>query len=187
MIKLVAGLGNPGRKYDRTRHNLGFKVVDTIAGRYDSSFRKRKGEYRQSSVSIAGTNVILIKPITYMNLSGVAVVEAADYHGLEMSEILVVCDDINLPLGKIRVRSRGSDGGHKGLRSIIDETGSADFSRVRLGIGMPEDENKPVESFVLERFTGEEEDIVRQMIENAAEAVETVIKDGIDVAQQQFN
>ncbi len=187
MIRLVAGLGNPGKKFVKTRHNLGFIVVDRLVDKYDSGFRKKKGDFKQSSVALGNGNVILIKPTTYMNLSGLAVRQAADYHGFEPSEILVVSDDINLPLGKIRIRSDGSDGGHKGLRSITQELGSDKFCRIRLGIGLPEDADIPVEAYVLEKFSKDEQKIVKEMIETAVSAVGTIILDGIEAAQAIYN
>ncbi len=187
MVKLVAGLGNPGRKYDKTRHNLGFMVVDLLAGRFESSFRKKKGDYRQSSITVSGRNILLIKPITFMNLSGIAVSQAADYHGFGPEEVLVVCDDLNLPIGKIRIRDGGSDGGHKGLRSTIEVLETSDFPRLRIGIGQPEDPNYPVEAFVLEKFAKEERKIVNEMIEDAVSAVETIIRKSVEAAQQVYN
>jgi PTH1 family peptidyl-tRNA hydrolase len=187
MIKLVAGLGNPGRKYSRTRHNLGFMVADLLAENFSSGFKSSKGDYRQSSISISGRNIIVIKPTTYMNLSGDAVRWAADYHDIEPNEILVISDDINLPLGKIRIRLRGSDGGHKGLRSIIEELETDNFSRLRLGVGLPDNPDIPSEVFVLERFGKDEEKTAKEMIENAVSAVELIISDGVQIAQQTYN
>lgn len=187
MVKLVAGLGNPGKKYSKTRHNLGFMVVDLIAEKFESSFRKKKGDFRQSAVTISGRNMLLIKPTTFMNLSGVAVRQAADYHGFDPDEILIVCDDINLPLGKIRIRDGGSDGGHKGLRSTIEELNSSDFPRLRIGVGQPDDPNHPIEAFVLEKFTKDDQEIVEKIIEEAATAVETIVEQGIEAAQQMYN
>jgi PTH1 family peptidyl-tRNA hydrolase len=187
MVKLVAGLGNPGRRYSRTRHNLGFVVLDLLAERLKSSFRKKKGDFRQSTAVISGRNVLLIKPTTFMNLSGVAVSQAAEYHGIHPNEILLVCDDVNLPIGKIRIRDRGSDGGHKGLRSTIEELKTDDFPRLRIGIGEPNDPEYPLEAYVLERFTRDERDIVARVMEDAAAAVETIIAVGIEAAQQKYN
>ncbi len=187
MIKLVAGLGNPGKKYELTRHNLGFMTLDLLGKRYDASFRSGKGEYRQSSARIDSQIILLIKPTTYMNLSGYAVADAARFRGFEPHEILVVCDDVNLPIGKIRIRGQGSDGGHNGLKSIVEQLGSRDFPRVRLGIGLPENPERPLESYVLEKFSADELKIVEEMLASAADAVETVIRDGVEVAQHKFN
>ena len=187
MVKLVAGLGNPGRKYSKTRHNLGYMVVDLLAKRFESSFRKKKGDFRQSAVSISGRNILLIKPTTFMNLSGVAVRQAAEYHCFDPREVLVVCDDFNLPSGKIRIRDRGSDGGHKGLRSTIEELQTGDFPRLRMGIGMPEEIDYPVEAFVLEKFGKDERKSAEKMIEDAATAVETIIEQDIEAAQHKYN
>jgi peptidyl-tRNA hydrolase, PTH1 family len=115
------------------------------------------------------------------------VADASRFRGFEPNEILVVCDDVNLPLGKIRIRAEGSDGGHNGLKSIIEQLGSDDFPRVRLGIGQPENPDKPLESYVLEKFTKDEQKILDDLIVSAADAVETVIRDGIEAAQQKFN
>jgi PTH1 family peptidyl-tRNA hydrolase len=187
MVKLVVGLGNPGRKYSKTRHNLGYMVVDLLAKRFESSFRKKKGDFRQSAVSISGRNILLIKPTAYMNLSGVAVKQAAEYHGFDPCEILVVCDDFNLPSGKIRIRDRGSDGGHKGLRSTIEELQTENFPRLRMGIGLPEEIDYPVEAFVLENFGKDERKAAEKMIEDAATAVETIIEQDIEAAQHKYN
>jgi len=186
MIKLVAGLGNPGKKYEATRHNLGFMVLDLLAGESESAFKK-KGQYRQASVHIANRNILLIKPQTYMNLSGVAVDEALRYSNLSIEEVLVICDDVNLPFGKLRIRHRGSDGGHNGLKSIIEETGSFDFPRLRIGVGLSEEEHKPLESYVLEKFSGSEEKELSKILKEAAEAVALSIADGIEAAQHRYN
>ena len=122
-----------------------------------------------------------------MNLSGTGVRQAAEYHGILSSEILVVCDDINLPIGRIRIRDSGSDGGHKGLRSTIQELGTGDFPRLRMGVGQPENSDYPVEAFVLERFRRSEREIVSGMIEEAAAAIEIIIEKDIETAQQTYN
>jgi PTH1 family peptidyl-tRNA hydrolase len=187
MVKLVAGLGNPGRKYAKTRHNLGFMVVDLLAEREGASFKKRKGDFSQSTIPVGGANRTLLKPSTFMNLSGLAVSYAARFYELSPREILVVCDDISLPLGKIRIRSRGSDGGHKGLRSIVEELGSNDFPRLRIGIGTPENPDYPVEDFVLSKFSRAEEKAISEAIRTAVSAVETIVRDGVEAAQQTYN
>ncbi len=187
MVKLVAGLGNPGRKYSRTRHNLGFMVVEMLAERFGSGFRKKKGDFRQSAIRVAGRNILLIKPTTFMNLSGMAVRQAAEYHGITAGEILVACDDINLPVGTIRIRGGGSDGGHKGLRSAIQQLETNDFPRLRMGIGQPDHPDYPVEEFVLEAFRKDEREIVTKMIEDAAAAIEVLIEKDIEAAQQIYN
>ncbi len=187
MIKLVAGLGNPGKKYEATRHNLGFMVLDVLAADTESGFRKRKGQYKQATVRIAGRNLLLIKPQTYMNLSGIAVEEALRYNDLAIEEVLVICDDVNLPFGTLRIRHRGSDGGHNGLRSIIAETGSSNFARLRIGVGLAADENKPLEAHVLEKFSGPEAKELRRILKDAASAVGTILSDGIEAAQTKYN
>jgi len=187
MIKLVAGLGNPGKKYDSTRHNLGFMVLDIIARETEAAFRKKKGQYKQASVRIANRNILLIKPQTYMNLSGEAVDEALRYHDFEIDKVLVICDDVNLPFGKLRIRHRGSAGGHNGLKSIISEIGSAGFSRLRIGVGLSDNEDKPLAAHVLERFTENESEDLKKILNDAVDAVRLIVADGVDAAQQKYN
>jgi len=179
MIRLVVGLGNPGLKYRHTPHNVGFEVVDIVASRHGGSFRvSRKDRAGLAAVTLADRAMVLMQPTTYMNLSGEAVVPYARYHGIEPGEILVVCDDINLPLGRIRIRQRGSPGGHKGLLSILPLMGTNEFPRLRIGI----DTGEPIDDlteYVLRPFWGKHREAMERVCEGAADAVERVIAVGL--------
>jgi len=186
-IRLVVGLGNPGLKYRNTPHNVGFEVADRLAERHGGGFRsRRKFQAEIGSVEIAGRTIVLMKPITYMNLSGEAVAPFARYHSIAPGEILVICDDINLPMGRIRLRRRGGDGGHKGLASIIAALGSPEFARLRIGI----DPGEPIEdltNYVLTPWWGEVREAMERICATAADAVETALEEGLDRAMSLFN
>jgi PTH1 family peptidyl-tRNA hydrolase len=186
MLNLIVGLGNPGERYKNTRHNLGYRVVDFLAEKNEKEFKPGKGEFLFCETKVGGERVYLIKPLTFMNSSGVAVVEAINDFNLGIENLLVVCDDVALPLGKIRIREKGSEGGHKGLRSIIYQLSSIDFARLRLGIG-DTPENVDLEEFVLEDFKPEEKEKTDQMIEKAALAVENTVMNGIEDSMNRFN
>ena len=170
MISLVIGLGNIGEKYAGTRHNLGFEVLDLVVEKLGLRNRKSGPFYYWADKEIDGRIVRFVWPTTYMNNSGVAVSHAMAEFGLSLKEMLVVVDDYNLPLGKLRIRAKGSDGGHNGLESIISHLESRDFSRLRLGIG-PIPDNMGTIEFVLGRFLGEEAENKKKMLEKAGEAV----------------
>ena len=185
-MKLVVGLGNPGPKYDGTRHNIGFAVVDYLAaapgvGRWRSRFEAQVTE------TVEGTEqVLLMKPGTFMNLSGRAVRAAADFYKLPVTDVLVVCDDIALPLGKLRVRVKGSDGGQKGLRSIQEQLGTQDYPRLRIGVGSP-GEHLDAADYVLSRFKPGERAAVEEAVAQAAQAVLLWVRQGIDVCMNRVN
>ena len=192
-VKAIVGLGNPGRDLERTRHNLGFEVVDFLKGK--SEFTAGSGKFFRCDTEIsspslpdrgAALNVVLLKPTTYMNRSGIAVERIVEEMGLEPREILVIADDFNLPLGRLRLRQSGSDGGHNGLASIVYHLGTEDFPRIRMGIG-PIPEKVPAEEFVLERFTVSETEIVEGMIARAAGAVTTWMSEGFEQAASVYN
>jgi len=183
-IKAVIGLGNPGRDLAATRHNLGFEVVDFLAG--EAKFVAGKGSYYRCDTQVSSSDVVLLKPTTYMNRSGVAIAEFAGSEGLTPQELLVIADDFNLPLGRIRLRQSGSDGGHNGLASIIFHLASEDFPRLRMGIG-PVPEGHPAEEFVLEPFAEGELETARDMVARAADAVKVWLADGYERAATQFN
>jgi PTH1 family peptidyl-tRNA hydrolase len=183
-IKAIVGLGNPGRDLAATRHNLGFEVVDFLAG--EARFVAGKGSFYRCDTQISSGDIVLLKPTTYMNRSGVAVAEFAELEGLRPEGLLVIADDFNLPLGRIRLRLSGSDGGHKGLASIIFHLASEDFPRIRMGIG-PVPEGIPAEEFVLEPFAKSELDIAREMITRTAEAATMWLVEGYERAAAQFN
>ena len=197
MLNLIVGLGNPGERYKNTRHNLGYRVVDLLADRFGrldkrtkrknkKDFKPGKGEFVFCEIKVGGEKIHLIKPLTFMNFSGVAVAEAMNDFNSGIENLLVICDDVNLPLGKIRIREKGTDGGHKGLGSIIYQLNSMDFARLRMGIGDTL-EKVDLEQFVLEDFKPEEKEKVDQMVENAALAVENALTKGIQDSMSRFN
>lgn len=169
--KVVFGLGNPGKRYAKTRHNLGYQVVDRMAFLKNEEFINNGSRISLCRIDTAKGEYYLAKPLTYMNKSGLAVLELIDILAVSTQDILVVCDDCNLPPGKIRYRLSGSDGGHKGLRSIIEALGSGDFPRLRLGIGQS-DNLKPLEDYVLEEFSENEMKTIEQMIDKSVQIIE---------------
>lgn len=184
-MKLITGLGNPGRQYKDTRHNAGFMVLDQAADKWDFKFRPGKGDYVWSEHSISGERVIFLKPTTYMNLSGTAVQDVVSYYKIDLADLLVVCDDVSLPLGKIRARKDGSDGGQKGLRSIIYQLNNDQIARLRLGIGR--ETPMDLSDFVLSRFSNEEGAQLKKVIHTAVSAVSDFITQGIDYVMNQYN
>ena len=183
-MKLIVGLGNPGREYARTRHNVGFEVVDALAKRHRTRIIRRIGRALIARATIAGQDVTLAKPQTFMNLSGQAVGYIARREKIEPSEILVIYDDMALPLGRIRIRPGGSSGGHKGMRSIIDRLGTTEFPRLRIGIGSAD---RDAALHVLSRFRRGEREAARTAIRSAADAVEMVLSEGIEPAMNVYN
>jgi len=187
MLSLIIGLGNPGEKYKNTRHNLGFRVVDKLADKNHQRFKPGKGDYLFCEIGKGkDTSCFLIKPLTYMNSSGEAVGEALDHWSMGRENLLVLCDDVNLPLGKIRIREKGTDGGHNGLKSIIYRLNSIEFVRLRMGIGNAP-LNTDLEEFVLKEFNEPEQEIVERMIEKACIAVENTLTWGIEDSMSRFN
>lgn len=183
---VVIGLGNPGAEYEGTRHNVGFRLVDRLAERFGGRWTFPEPEYALSRARIRGEDVLLVKPQTYMNLSGDALRLLRQAHPVEQRRMLVVCDDIALPAGQIRLRKKGSDGGQKGLRSIIDALGSGAFARLRLGVGAPPDE-VGASDYVLEAFGPEEAEVADRMVVQGTRCVETWIEHGPDTAMNRFN
>lgn len=185
-VSLVVGLGNPGPEYAEHRHNLGFRVVDALAGKHGLAFTRLKGKVRVAEGEICGQNVILAKPQTFMNLSGKAVSRASRYFEVTPENILVVCDDLDLPLGRLRLRPEGGSGGHKGLRSIIDLLGTQSFARLRIGIDRPMGRMDPAD-YVLQPFAEDEEAILAEVVRQAVAAVECTVTAGIVAAMDRFN
>jgi PTH1 family peptidyl-tRNA hydrolase len=183
--RLIVGLGNPGPRYADTRHNLGFRVADRLAGRWARKRERRAYHSWVTEFDMRGFPLVLLKPRTYMNLSGEAVLACRAALGVDGERTLVVCDDLNLPLGKIRIRRQGSSGGHKGLQSIIDCLGTEDFARLRVGIGDPGDEE--AERFVLDPFHPDETEPMDAAVDRAADAVESWVFSGIDEAMGKYN
>lgn len=185
-MKVVVGLGNPGPKYHGTRHNIGYAVIDYLAaGPGVSTFRKRF-ESQVADMKEGDEQVLLVKPETFMNLSGRAVRQALDFYKLEPADLLVVCDDIALPVGKLRVRARGSDGGQKGLRNIQEQLGTPEYGRLRIGIGEP-GEYGDAADYVLSRFTPGERPVIEDAIGAAAQGVLLWIRQGIDQCMNRIN
>lgn len=168
---LVAGLGNPGRKYHMTRHNVGFMVIDEILKRRNVSLMKRE-LYESAESIIDGKRVVFVKPLTYMNRSGIAIKDLCERYGLPSERVIVIHDDIDMEIGKLRLRHRGSSGGHRGVQSIIDAIGE-DFKRIKIGVGR--DKDVPADEYVLERFKSDEMVIIGDAIERAIDKVLEVI------------
>lgn len=186
MMKLIVGLGNPGRKYEKTRHNIGFSVIDQLSERFQIPVNKEKFRGLIGEGVISGEKVVLLKPLTYMNLSGESVRPAMDWYRAELDELLVIYDDLDLPLGKIRLRLKGSSGGHNGMKSIINHLGTDHFKRLKIGIDRPP-AGMSVPNYVLAPFTSEEQPHVEQVISEASEAVETWLTEDFLQVMNQFN
>jgi peptidyl-tRNA hydrolase, PTH1 family len=185
MLKLVVGLGNPGTKYQGTRHNVGFEVIDRLAQGGSRPSFSRKFDGLAAETEIDYRRVLLLKPETFMNLSGRSVAQALRFYKLEPTDLLVVCDDLSLPLGKLRLRPGGSDGGQKGLRDIAAQLGSDQFPRLRIGIG--ENEGVDAADYVLSRFRGTERNAIDDALILASQAVAVWVTQGIDAAMNRFN
>lgn len=184
-MKLVVGIGNPGKDYVGTRHNVGFEVVDTLARSAGSEVRKKKFLALTGEIQVGHERALLLEPQTYVNNSGLAVRQAVDWLHLSAEDLLVVCDDVHLPLGRLRVRPEGSSGGHKGLQSVIDMLGTERFARLRVGIGSGGEADRV--DHVLGRFTAGEREAMEPAIESAARAVSAWIAEGISTCMDQFN
>jgi PTH1 family peptidyl-tRNA hydrolase len=185
-MKLLVGLGNPGRKYDQTRHNIGFDVLNRLAERFGDGQTKDKFDGRLTEARIGGERVLLLWPHTFMNRSGESVGPAFEFYKLELADLLVVCDDFNLPLGKLRFRRDGSAGGQNGLSDVIRRLGTEGFSRLRVGIG-PVPANWDAADFVLGKFATAEKDAVDEVIVRAADGAECWAIDGIEASMNRFN
>jgi peptidyl-tRNA hydrolase, PTH1 family len=186
-LKLIVGLGNPGRRYRETRHNVGFAVVDGLADRHATTFEPAPADALIARARRLGPDgALLVKPLTMMNLSGFAVSQLARYYRVEPGDILVVADDVNLPLGRLRARPRGSAGGHNGLRSIIEQFGSIEFARLRVGVGRG-DPRRDLADHVLAGFDADERPAVDEAIARAADASELFAAAGIEQVMNRFN
>ena len=181
---LIVGLGNPGREYENTRHNIGFAAIDIIAEKYniDVNRTKFKGEYGEGFIN--GNKVILLKPYTFMNLSGESVREATDFYKLTEEEVLIIYDDISLEVGRLRIREKGSAGGHNGIKSIINHIGTDVFTRIKIGVGAPKGD---LVNHVLGKFSKEEVNILKQTLDVVAKATEDIIANGAKDAMNKFN
>jgi PTH1 family peptidyl-tRNA hydrolase len=186
-MKLIVGLGNPGTRYEGSRHNIGFTVVDLLAARWSVSLAREKFRGRFGEGEFAGQKVVLLQPITYMNLSGEALMAAGRFYKLDLRDLLVISDDMDLPLGRIRLRPDGGSGGHKGLSDIERRLGTQAYPRLRCGIGRGQAEDMDAVDWVLSRFSEQEQEAAAQTRQRAADAVECWIREGIDVAMNRFN
>ncbi len=185
MKRLIVGLGNPGEEYRYTRHNIGFMVVDHLSEKLKKRFLPGKGEYYFFEKNFRDHNMIVAKPTTYMNLSGRAVAELIEKHNIDEAKMMVICDDLNLPFGMIRIRENGSSGGHKGLESIIYSLENDRFPRLRIGIGSPV--NQEAKDYVLDNFTADEKGQLEDIIDKAANAVLEWVSRGINSAMNKYN
>ncbi|MQM24955.1 aminoacyl-tRNA hydrolase [Glycomyces albidus] len=186
---LVAGLGNPGPKYAANRHNVGFMVADALARRVGGTFavaRKARAEVCEARLGVGGPRVILVKPLTYMNLSGDSVAPLAQYYGIPAESVIAVHDELDIPFGQIRIKRGGGEGGHNGLRSLSKSLGTKDYARVRFGVGRPPGRQDAAD-FVLKDFAKAERPEVELGIELAADAVEAIIEKGFVMAQNVVN
>lgn len=178
------GLGNPGDQYANTRHNIGFQVIDAIADSYAVHF-KSKGKSHIGTFFLDGEKILLIKPQTFMNLSGESVLDLVDYYDLDIEDLLIIYDDIDVDVGKMRIRQKGSAGTHNGMRSVIYHLKSDEMPRIRVGIG--KEDNIPLDKYVLGRFTSDELPIVKEIIEKASKAALCFVKEGINLCMNKYN
>ena len=183
---VIVGLGNPGREYSGSRHNVGFRCLELLARRHGIRLADRRRWTLSGRGHVEGRPVLLAKPRTFMNESGRAVRYLRDRYGVVPSRLLVIVDDMDLPLGKLRLRAAGGAGGHRGLDSIADELGSQDYARLRVGIGRPGGNTDAI-AHVLSRFSSEEEPLVTEAVERAVETVEAVLSEGVQEAMNRFN
>lgn len=184
---LIVGLGNPGREYEKTRHNVGFAVIDALADKYNISVADRKSRAFCGKGIIGGQKVLLAKPQTYMNLSGESIRSLADYYKIDVeTELLVIFDDVSLDVGQIRIRKKGSAGGHNGIKNIIANLGTDTFERIKVGVG-EKPKGYDLADYVLGHFTKAEQELMEEGYQNAISAVERIVQGEIDAAMNQFN
>lgn len=185
---IIAGLGNPGADYENTRHNIGFTVVDELQRKWGGDFTYKKNFKAEVCESRCGhEKVLLVKPQTYMNLSGEAIVPLLRYYKLEADQLLVVCDDLDMPVGRVKLVQKGSAGGNNGLKSIIQHLGSQEFPRLKLGIGRPIHPGQSPSQYVLQKFSKEQEPLVEEVMQVALQASESFIKQGLKEAMNAHN
>lgn len=183
---LIAGLGNPTKEYEKTRHNVGFEAIDILADKAGTTVTEKKHKALYGKGYIGGQKVILAKPQTYMNLSGESIREIADFYKIEPENIIILCDDINLSEGQLRIRLKGSAGGHNGLKNIISHLGTQEFPRIRIGVG-EKPRGMDLADYVLGRFPKEQQAVMEEAYRDAAEAACMMIEDGADAAMNHYN
>ena len=186
-MKLIAGLGNPGKRYENTRHNAGFRILDIIARRFGFEFSRRKFEALFASGRFGEETVVLLKPMVFMNRSGRSVSAAVSFFGLEMEDVLVIHDDVDLDPGRLKIRKGGGDAGHKGVGSILEDLGEGGFFRLRFGVGRPEDPRIDTSDFVLAKISPEELESFRDWSNVAAKAAICLLEEGLAAAQNRFH
>lgn len=184
---LLVCLGNPGDKFDGTRHNVGFQVADQIGEEKNQPIQRLKFRALTAACDLGGQRVLVMKPVTYMNLSGEAVRQAADFYKIAPGHVLVVSDDVSLPVGKLRIRTAGSAGGHNGLKSIIEHLGTDQFPRIKIGVGEKPHPDYDLADWVLGKFPAEDKKTIASTVQRAAAAADTIIREGADKAMGKFN
>lgn len=185
-MKLIIGLGNPGKQYEHTRHNIGFNVIDALADKWGAPLNQMKFNGMYASVHRPEGKVILVKPLTYMNLSGECVRPLMDYFDIDVEDIIVIYDDLDLEVGKLRLRQKGSAGGHNGIKSLIQHLGTQEFNRIRVGISRPP-ANMKVADYVLAKFSKEEQAVVDEAVQKSCAAVETALSQKFLDVMNTFN
>lgn len=184
---MIVGLGNPGKKYDNTRHNVGFMCLDMLAEENGVKINKLKFSALIADVRLSGVRCLLMKPQTFMNLSGDAVVQAANFYKIPAEKIIVVFDDISLDVGKLRIRRKGSHGGHNGLKSIAAQLSSNDYPRIKIGVGAKPHPDYDLADWVLSNFTKDETKLLKSALENSVKSAELMVKDQVDEAMSKYN
>jgi PTH1 family peptidyl-tRNA hydrolase len=182
---VIAGLGNPGRRYSRTRHNIGFMVVEEVAHRNRIDFKDKKEGYRIGRGSIERHDILLIEPLLYMNMSGPVVKNVLRKFNIQPENLIAIHDDLDMEIGKLKIKRKGSSGGHKGVESIIQSIGSKDFIRLKIGIGR--EEGVLSEDYVLRKFRRNEIMLIKENIQKAADAINSIVLEGVDKAMNKFN
>jgi peptidyl-tRNA hydrolase, PTH1 family len=185
-MKLIVGLCNPGDKYKETRHNVGFEVVGRLAKRFAAGTPRARFQGETAEATIAEQKILLLTPLTYMNASGGSVLAARDFYKIENTDVLVICDDFNLPLAKLRLRAKGSAGGQNGLADVIRRLGTDEVPRLRIGVGAPA-EGRGATGHVLGRFLKDEQPIIAEALDRAADAAVTWVQSGLEAAMNQYN
>ncbi len=185
-MRVIFGLGNPGKAYEQSRHNIGFRVIDKLSQEHRIELNKHSCQAWIGEGELGKEEIFLVKPLTLVNAAGVSLLQLKQKHEVSLEDIMVISDDVNLELGKLRLARRGGDGGHKGLRSIIEFLGTEEFPRLRLGIDRPE-EKVELKEYVLGEFTFRENKVIEETISRASQAVEMVIRQGIDETMKHYN
>ena len=186
-MHIIVGLGNPGREYARTRHNVGFDVIDVLSEKLDIPVNRSAMHGLTGSGFVGGEKVLLVKPQTYMNLSGDCVAPVLRYHNATINDLVVVSDDIDLPVGKMRIRKGGGPGGHNGLKSVIERAGSPDFARLRVGVGRDAHNRANVIGHVLGKFSPDDRKVMDEVVAEAVNAVETMTTQNLETAMNRYN